>query len=267
MGAKAESWDALNHKAAETVPTMGQNTGQSTGRALLIFSAEASRDCAKTSASRGSAEDSQATDQDSSSSSPESLSLFDPSGFSSRTYPGCSPRTAVGTSESCLERWPTSGMAWDGGFSTAVSSECRSAAGECSSSETSLADVLEPSVPQRFYLSARAAKGILRRAEKRGRELPPALAKALQALASRHPDNDKRTTKTSSAPRTAPDEERPSPSPEASGGGNDGAGRRSEDDPNLVISRERERVVNAIDRMAGGPDDNSAQAGHLIAEQ
>ncbi len=50
----------------------------------------------------------------------------------------------------------------------------------------SLSDVLEDgSVPQRFYLSARACQGILRRAEKRGKELPPALSKALQSVASR----------------------------------------------------------------------------------
>src|ERR1700690_432884 len=54
-------------------------------------------------------EDSQESDPASSTSSPASSTLFDPDGFSSRTYPGCSPRTAVGTSESCLERWPTSG--------------------------------------------------------------------------------------------------------------------------------------------------------------
>jgi len=96
----------------------------------------------------------------SSSSSPESSTLFDPDGFSSRTYPVSSLATAVGTSESSLERWPTSGMAWDGGFSTAVSSECRSADGACSSSEPSLTEILEPpqDVPVKYSLSARAAR-------------------------------------------------------------------------------------------------------------
>jgi hypothetical protein len=191
---------------------------------------------AKTSALPESDEDSQATDRDSSSSSPESLSLFDPSGFSSRTFPASSPRTAVGTSESCLERWPTSGMAWHGGFSTAVSSECRSADGECSSSETSLADVLEPSVAERFYLSARAARGILRRAEKRGRELPPALAQALLNLAG---GGVSRALTTSN--------------------------ERLDGDTESFVVRERE-IVSALDTMQGGPDDNSAQAGHLIPE-
>ena len=50
----------------------------------------------------------------------------------------------------------------------------------------SLSDILEESgsVPQRFYLSARACAGILRRAEKRGKELPEPLWLALQAVAS-----------------------------------------------------------------------------------
>jgi hypothetical protein len=37
-------------------------------------------------------------------------------------------------------------------------------------------------LPQRFFLSATACKGILRRAEKRGKQLPPALFQALQAV-------------------------------------------------------------------------------------
>jgi hypothetical protein len=49
-----------------------------------------------------------------------------------------------------------------------------------------LADVLEPNAPARYSLSARAATGILRRAEKRGRELPEALAMALRELSSRN---------------------------------------------------------------------------------
>jgi hypothetical protein len=49
-----------------------------------------------------------------------------------------------------------------------------------------LVDVLLPAwtVPERFFLSPRAAAGILRRAERRRRELPRALREALVALAS-----------------------------------------------------------------------------------
>jgi hypothetical protein len=38
-------------------------------------------------------------------------------------------------------------------------------------------------VPQRFYLSATACRGILRRAEKRGKVLPEPLRRALEAVA------------------------------------------------------------------------------------
>lgn len=52
----------------------------------------------------------------------------------------------------------------------------------------SLSDVLETgAVPQRYYLSARACAGILRRAEKRGKMLPLPLARALKAVADSAP--------------------------------------------------------------------------------
>ena len=57
-----------------------------------------------------------------------------------------------------------------------------------------LVAVLVAEPPARFSLSPRAAKGILRRAEKRGRELPRHLHEALAALASACPDDDRRTT-------------------------------------------------------------------------
>jgi hypothetical protein len=146
-------------------------------------SAEASP--ARTSASPADARDSQELVPASSMSSHESLQLFDLAGYSSRTYPDCSPRTAVGTSESFLERWPTSGTAWAGGLSTAVTSECRSDAAGCSSWEPSLTEILEPpqDVPARYSLSARAAQGILRRAAKRGRTLSGLSAAALESVA------------------------------------------------------------------------------------
>jgi hypothetical protein len=60
-------------------------------------------------------------------------------------------------------------------------SEWPSAAVVCS-----LSDILETgSVPQRFFLSAKACAGILRRAGKRGKALPLALEAALQAVACR----------------------------------------------------------------------------------
>jgi hypothetical protein len=54
--------------------------------------------------------------------------------------------------------------------------EWPSAAAVCS-----LSDTLETGdVPQRFFLSATACQGILRRAEKRGKVLPSALQVALE---------------------------------------------------------------------------------------
>jgi hypothetical protein len=48
----------------------------------------------------------------------------------------------------------------------------------------SLSDTLETGVvPQRFFLSAKACEGILRRAAKRNKKLPPALEAALRQVA------------------------------------------------------------------------------------
>jgi hypothetical protein len=152
---------------------------------------------AKTSQSPDDAQASKGREADCSSRQPGSSTLFDPDGFSSRTFRVSSLARAVGTSESCLERWPTSGTAWDGGFSTAVSSECRSADGVCSSSEPALTEILQPpqDVPAKYSLSARAAQGILRRAHKRGRELPTHLRSALSAVAASQADGASEPTK------------------------------------------------------------------------
>lgn len=47
-----------------------------------------------------------------------------------------------------------------------------------------LSQILETDAPRKYYLSARACKGILRRAEKRGKELPPLLKAVLEYQAS-----------------------------------------------------------------------------------
>lgn len=48
-----------------------------------------------------------------------------------------------------------------------------------------LSQILETNAPRKYYLSARACKGILRRAEKRVKELPPLLKAVLEYQASR----------------------------------------------------------------------------------
>jgi hypothetical protein len=51
----------------------------------------------------------------------------------------------------------------------------------------SLSSILEANVPPKYFLSPTACKGILRRAEKRGKELPEQLKAALTAVASQEP--------------------------------------------------------------------------------
>jgi hypothetical protein len=74
---------------------------------------------------------------------------------------------------------PGQGHGLHGGFSTLNISEWPNDAAVCS-----LSQILEKGpIPQRFFLSAKACQGILRRAEKRGRELPPSLHQALAHVA------------------------------------------------------------------------------------
>lgn len=48
---------------------------------------------------------------------------------------------------------------------------------------STLSEILETDAQPKYFLSSRAAKGILSRASRRGKELPPQLAQALQAVA------------------------------------------------------------------------------------
>jgi hypothetical protein len=84
------------------------------------------------------------------------------------------------TEEKILEpssgRWANSGMGSPTEFLTLNTSESHKDAEECL-----LSDTLEiGDLPQRFYLSPKACKGILNRAEKRGKKLPPMLKEALE---------------------------------------------------------------------------------------
>ena len=49
--------------------------------------------------------------------------------------------------------------------------------------ESFLSGILEANAPEKYYLSPRACAGILRRAERRGKALPPMLHKTLTARA------------------------------------------------------------------------------------
>lgn len=58
--------------------------------------------------------------------------------------------------------------------------------------ESSLSQVLQTNVPERYYLSARACEGILRRAESRGKKLPKMLEDALKAQSAFKNEQDAR---------------------------------------------------------------------------
>ena len=76
--------------------------------------------------------------------------------------------------------WQNSGMGVPGAFSTQSIAEYPSVG-----VASLLWDILEEpgSVPQRYFLTAAACRGILRRAERRGKKLPERLTVALQAVA------------------------------------------------------------------------------------
>ena len=56
--------------------------------------------------------------------------------------------------------------------------------GECPSAEreSTLSQILEANAPEKYSLSAKACAGILRRAERRGKELPTMLREALEEV-------------------------------------------------------------------------------------
>jgi len=102
-------------------------------------------------------------------------------GLSSRMSPACYRLTVDGTLPRSFEGWQTSGIARAGECWTLNTSDWPSDAAVCS-----LSQVLETDVVPRYFLSAKAARGILCRAAKRGRELPEVLRAALVALAQRN---------------------------------------------------------------------------------
>lgn len=104
------------------------------------------------------------------------LSELSPLGCSGKMSPEFCQPTADGILENSSERWLSAGIASHTECWTLSFSEYPNAAVESSSSA-----ILETGdLPQRYFLSRKACLGILRRAEKRGRELPLLLKAALQ---------------------------------------------------------------------------------------
>lgn len=112
----------------------------------------------------------------------ELLATIGQDGLSSKMFPVFYPATAEETLPSSFAGWSNAGMACAGGFLTLNMTEWHSGARVCS-----LSQVLEPQVAPKFFLSATAARGILRRAGKRGKMLPELLARALRQVADSEP--------------------------------------------------------------------------------
>ena len=99
-------------------------------------------------------------------------------GFFGKMSPVSCQLTEDGRLEPSSEGWQNAGMGSPTGFLTLNISECHKYAAVCS-----LSDILETGdLPQRYFLSATACAGILRRAEKRGKTLPVPLRNALLAV-------------------------------------------------------------------------------------
>ena len=54
---------------------------------------------------------------------------------------------------------------------------------------THLSDILEPNVDKKYQLSSRACKGIINRADRRGKQLPEILRRALESQLGNDPDS------------------------------------------------------------------------------
>ena len=107
------------------------------------------------------------------------LQSIAPAGWYGRTSPASCRVTEGGILEPSSGCWGNSGMGSHTEFLTLSTLEFHSAAAVCS-----LSDILETGdVPQRYFLSATACLGILRRAAKRGKALPALLRQALEAVA------------------------------------------------------------------------------------
>ena len=127
------------------------------------------------------------------------VSLFDQDTWSGKTCQEHSAATEGGTSSPssrkrsgsssrkpplflCLKTdGPQAAASWetDGAFLGEFSTQ---GFGECPKDgvESHLSQILEDNLHPKFYLSAKACQGILNRAERRGKELPPTLKKALE---------------------------------------------------------------------------------------
>lgn len=129
-----------------------------------------------------------------------------PNGWYGRTSPASCRREADGILVPSSAAWPNSGMGSPTEFLTLSSSEWTDLDGLSLSDEgvCSLSEILEVGdVPPQYYLSPKACRGILRRAEKRGKDLPPMLHRALSAVAEVSPEPEKPEARIRSSRKSA----------------------------------------------------------------
>ena len=114
----------------------------------------------------------------------EFVDSLNPGGLSSRTYPACLRAEGGTTTLPSSIKWKNAGMRVGGVSLTLNMPEWHSDA-----AASLLSDILETTGDhlQRYSLSQKACAGILRRAEKRGKKLPPILEAALMTGASSEP--------------------------------------------------------------------------------
>ena len=109
----------------------------------------------------------------------EFLTTLDPSGLFGKTCQVSSVQEKEGILDPSSERWLNSGMGSPTECWMLNTSESHKDADECL-----LSDILETGdLPQKFFLSPRACKGILNRAGKRGQKLPLELITLLEHCA------------------------------------------------------------------------------------
>ena len=105
------------------------------------------------------------------------LQPFGHGGFLLKMFLNYYPPTADLISESSLNRWWNSGMAWPGGYLMLNTSDCPNDA-----RESTLLDILESPGPHlfKYYMSPRACAGVLRAAAERNKRIPLYLRRALE---------------------------------------------------------------------------------------
>jgi len=103
--------------------------------------------------------------------------LSAPAGLWERAALASSHQEAALALRRAASRLPNAGMAWPGRHLALKTSEWRN-----NGTAASLSDILEDEPGPQYWLSAKAAAGVLRRAESRGATLPAALVAALRSI-------------------------------------------------------------------------------------